>query len=297
MAVLPTSLFAIALLCLNFRLIASQDAGTCQNTCGGLPVMYPFGTGKGCGSPAFEQYINCTKGRLQLFTPRGQYYVQSIDYTNNLIVLQDPHMSTCSNMQYSSSFGLPVNAPFSLAGNTVVLLKCSSSSVYNSLTSLCDPTGTQICQGLYGCSSITQLGLPVDGPTSTCCVYSNTQISNPPYEIDLALLQCASYTSIYSFGSGNTNNFQNPNSWSYGIILRYYYDQSAYSISCKSCQQSNGVCAFDVYGFVCVCSAGVNTTTRCFGYDPSHATRSLNLQQIFWTRGLIILGAVVNLLI
>lgn len=259
----------------------------CQNVCGDVPVMYPFGTGRGCGSKVFESYVNCTKGKLQLYTPTGQYEVQKIDYTNNVLIIQDPKMSTCSSMQESSSFGLPVDAPFAIAGDTFVLLGCSSTSSgsYNTqLSSLCDPTGTQICQSLYSCSSISQLGFAANGPTSSCCVYSNPQLNNPPYQLNLQLLQCSSYTSIYSFGTqfsyGSqqpSDNYQNPNSWSYGIALKFYYDQSAYYASCKACQQSNGVCAFNVYGFVCVCSAGVNTTTRCFGNTANLATGSLQL--------------------
>lgn len=260
-------------------------ADTCQNVCGDVPVMYPFGTSRGCGSKVFENYINCNKGKLLLHTPTGQYQVQRIDYTNNLLILQDPKMSTCGNMQESSSFGLPVDAPFSIVGDTFVLLNCLSTS---SLSSLCDPAGTQICQSLYSCNSVTQLGLAVNAPTSSCCVYTNQQLNTPPYELNLQLLQCTSYTSVYSFGPqygypGDGSDpataaaYPNPSSWSYGISLKFFYDETAYYSSCKACQQSNGVCAYNVYGFVCVCSAGVNTTTQCFGNDASLATGRLHL--------------------
>lgn len=286
-------LFALALV-LVFSFLQLVSSWTCQNVCGEIPIMYPFGTGRGCGSHVFENFVNCTKGKLQLFTPTGQYDVQSIDYTNNMIIIQDWRMSTCNSMQSSASFGLPVGAPFSLVGDTIVLLGCSStSSVYNSLSALCDPYGTQICQALYGCSSVSQIGLPVNGPTSSCCVYSNAQLTSPPYEIDLGLLQCTSYTSIYRFGPqtsyGETpsiSNNQNPSSWSYGIALKYYYDQSTYMASCEACQQSDGVCAFNIYGFVCVCSAGINTTSRCFGMtsvSTSDGTRNYNPLQLLVT--------------
>ncbi|MCO5573348.1 hypothetical protein L7F22_027117 [Adiantum nelumboides] len=262
---------------------------TCENVCGDVPVMYPFGTGPGCGSKVFEKYLYCSKGKLLLHTPTGQYQVQRIDYTNDILILQDPKMSTCGKMQGSNSFGLPVDAPFSIVGDTFVLLNClTTSSLYNGLSPLCDPAGTTICQSLYSCSSVTQLGLAVNAPTSSCCVYTNSQLSTPPYELNLQLLQCSSYTSIYSFGPqyGNGGDasdpaaaaaYPNPSSWSYGIALKFFYDETAYYSSCKVCQQSNGVCAYNMYGFVCVCSAGVNTTTSCFGDGMSRTTGSLHL--------------------
>ncbi|KAH7284531.1 hypothetical protein KP509_34G058500 [Ceratopteris richardii] len=283
--------------------MASADS-TCQNVCGDVPVMYPFGTGSGCGNKVFEKYVSCNNGKLLLHTPTGQYQVQRIDYTNNLLILQDPKMSTCENMQGSSNFGLPVDAPFSIVGDTFVLLNClSTSMLYNGLSSLCDPAGTNICQSLYSCSSVSQLGLEVNAPTSSCCVYTNPQLSSPPYELNLQLLQCSSYTSIYSFGpeygSGGdgsdpaaANAYPNPSSWSYGIALKFYYDETAYYSSCKACEQSNGVCAYNVYGFVCVCSAGVNTTTRCLGDGMNNAVG----EESFRNRALELTGLIALLL-
>lgn len=297
---LPTTFLVLTLLC-NFYAFDPVSAwSVCQNTCGGIPVMYPFGTGRGCGSPMFQYYINCTAGRLRLFTSTGVYLVKSIDYSNDILIIQDPHMSTCSSIQHTSrGFGLPLGAPFSIMSfNTFILLGCSSgSSVHNALSSVCDPAGTQICQSLYGCTSVTQIGIPINGPTSSCCVYSNSQITlNPPFEINLQLLQCQSYSDVYSFGpeysyggGTPTTNYQDPTSWSYGIALKYFYDQSAYTASCKACQDSNGVCGFSTDGFVCVCSGGVNTTTHCFGPSYVSHTGSLYLHQSIMTGGLSIL--------
>ncbi|KAI5068379.1 hypothetical protein GOP47_0016724, partial [Adiantum capillus-veneris] len=270
---------------LHFKMVTA----TCQNVCGDVPVMYPFGTAPGCGSKLFDKYVACSKGKLLLYTPTGKYEVQRIDYTNNLLILQDPKMSTCGKMQGSNNFGLPVGVPFLIVGDTFVLLNClTTSSVYNGLSSLCDPAGTQICQSLYSCSSVTQLGLAVNAPTSSCCVYTNPQANTPPYELNLQLLQCSSYTSIYSFGpqygnGGDGNDpaaaaaYPNPSSWSYGIALKFLDDETAYYSSCEACEQSNGACAYNAYGFVCVCSAGVNTTTSCFGDGVSLAIGSLHL--------------------
>eukprot|EP00249_Psilotum_nudum_P007817 c20841_g2_i1 orf=359-1306(+) len=281
-------LYVLLLTLLHFGCVSGW---VCQNTCGGVPVQYPFGTGTDCGSQLFQNYVNCSHGKLQLYLPTGIYIVQSIDYDNKIMIIQDPHMSTCSAMQPGQSFGLPVGSPFTIASVTIVLLDCSSSSCLYQPNYICDPSASQVCTSLYSCSGITGLGLPVNSPTSTCCVYSNSQLATQPFEINLPLLQCKSYASIYSFGAPNTytavssDNFNAPNTWSYGIALRYAYDVAVYNSNCKICEQTNGICAFNVYGFVCICSQAINTTTHCFGnIYIGHGSVNYNLYHSLWTR-------------
>lgn len=213
----------------------------CENSCGGVPLSYPFGSGWNCGSPSVQPHVNCSNGELLFYTPTGTYEVQSIDYTNNVMVVVDPQMSTCSSMQRSGGFGLPEGAPFSFASyDKIALIGCSSTSSLHTEQS-CDPDSQQICQSLYSCcSGISQLGIEINSPSSSCCVYSNSSLNTAPYvQIDLPLLQCVTYTSIYHIGS-----FADPqSSWWYGIALQFpgSYSQPSnggeYS-SCYVCQQA-----------------------------------------------------------
>lgn len=215
-------------------------AWTCENSCEGVPLNYPFGSGWNCGSPSFQPYVNCSHGRLRFYTPTGVYSVQTIDYVNNVMIVIDPYMSTCNSMHLSASFGLPIGAPFSFAPyDTVALLGCSSTSSLYSKQS-CDISSQQVCQSLYSCPGISQLGISANSPTSSCCVYSNSLLSTAPYEIDLPLLQCVSYSSIYQIGS-----IQNPqSSWLYGIALQFNSGSQSQSSTngqhptCYVCQEA-----------------------------------------------------------
>lgn len=184
-------------------------------------MNYPFGYGWQCGSPSFQPYVNCSHGKLLFYSPTGTYQVQAIDYVNNVMIIQDPRMSTCSNLQSSAAFGLPIGSPFSFTNyDTVALIGCSStSSLYGSQT--CDSTAGQICDSFYSnCPGVSsQLGLATNSPGSSCCVYSNSLLRSAPYEIDLPLLECETYTSIYHIG-----DIQDPkSSWLYGIALQFSY--------------------------------------------------------------------------
>eukprot|EP01018_Ginkgo_biloba_P011031 Gb_30861 [translate_table: standard] len=236
----------------------------CRDFCGTVQVKYPFGTGPGCGDPRFENYVQCQNQRLLFTSHTGTYPIQSIDYTNNVIYINDPIMSTCNSMQTSTSFGLDWSAPFRIKNNIFVLLGCSStSSLYDPKNYLCDTGSAHICSNLYACPGVAGIDLPLYSPISTCCVYSPINLGSAA-ELNLPKLQCLSYTSIYSFGSDPTN----PSLWRYGIALQYNYNINNYAPSvCRDCEQSNGVCGFNgpYQTFVCVCRNGVNTTTNCNG--------------------------------
>lgn len=213
-------------------------AWTCENSCEGVPLNYPFGSGWNCGNPSFQPYVNCSHGKLRFYTPTGIYSVQTIDYVNNVMIVIDPRMSTCNSIQQSESFGLPIGAPFSFAPyDTVALLGCSSiSSLYNKQS--CDISSQEVCQSLYSsCPGISQLEISANSTTSSCCVYSNSLLSTAPYEIDLPLLECASYSSIYQIGSIQTPQ----SSWLYGIALQFSQSQSSTNgqhPTCYVCQEA-----------------------------------------------------------
>ncbi|KAL6190152.1 hypothetical protein ACLB2K_036551 [Fragaria x ananassa] len=232
---------------------------TCGDTCGAIPVKFPFGTGFGCGHPDFTRYIKCTNLDTLLFTTgTGFYTISSIDYTSNNIIVADPLMSTCSSMQNSGSFSLDKASPFTIREeNIFVLLGCSTTSpVFDSSHDLCDTgSGSRVCRGLYSCKGVSGIGLQQNAPISTC-VYDD----DSGYGLDLPKLQCSSYTSVYEFGDEG-----DPMKWKFGISLQY--NDSYYTKPCKDCEASGGLCGFGGLdqSFACICRSGMNTTTNCFG--------------------------------
>ncbi|KAK8529501.1 hypothetical protein V6N13_102415 [Hibiscus sabdariffa] len=108
-------------------LVSSQ---ACQRACGNLLMKYPFGTGIGCGDPRFQQYVTCDQQTLSLTTHTGSYPIINIDYSNQVIYISDPSMSTCGGCsQPSKGFGLDWDAPFSFTDDNVfTLLDCSTTS-------------------------------------------------------------------------------------------------------------------------------------------------------------------------
>ncbi|KAK2966707.1 hypothetical protein RJ640_007994, partial [Escallonia rubra] len=238
--------------------------GTCHDTCGSVPLKFPFGSGFGCGHPAFARYIKCSSGNLQFSTGTGVYIVSSIDYSSNSLVLSDPFMSTCASMQNSGSFRLDRASPFSLAAEDMfVLLGCSTTSpLFDQNEDLCDTgSGLRVCRGLYSCKGVTGIGLEPNAPISTCCVYYPPIALGPDYGLDLPKLQCSSYTSLYGFGGDEGD----PMKWQFGISLQY--NDSYNTESCKNCEASGGLCGFAGLdqSFACICRNGLNTTTNCYG--------------------------------
>ncbi|KAK9750862.1 hypothetical protein RND81_02G227700 [Saponaria officinalis] len=256
---------AFLLLVLLLPLIRSQ---VCQRFCGDIQLRYPFGGGPGCGDPRFTKYISCNDRMLTFTTHTGSYPVTNIDYTNKIIYVSDPSMSTCFCTQPSKGFSLDWDAPFTFQDGTVfALLDCSldSSPIYkgaiNGNTSdvpQCDNAGTTLCSSLYSCQPISQLNVPI----STCCVYAPVDLG-PAFQMDLQKLQCKAYTAVYSFESQETN----PEAWKFGAALKYKFNvNNDYPIYCSNCEKSNGVCAYSgtYNNFVCNCPSGVNTTTDCY---------------------------------
>ncbi|GAV73688.1 GUB_WAK_bind domain-containing protein/WAK_assoc domain-containing protein [Cephalotus follicularis] len=243
--------------------------GTCHDRCGTIPVKFPFGTGFGCGHPAFARCIKCSFGTLHFSTGTGIYTISSIDYTSRTIVVTDPVMSTCSSMQMSGSFSLDRVSPFTIREeNIFVLLGCSTTSpVFDSSEDLCDTgSGSRVCSGLYSCKGVTGIGLQQNAPTSTCCVYDSPMRLGSGYALDLPKLQCSSYASIYEFGDEG-----DPMKWKFGISLQY--NDTYYTDECKDCEASGGLCGFSVLdnSLACLCHNGMNSTNNCFerGYGRS----------------------------
>ncbi|KAK1288914.1 hypothetical protein QJS10_CPB19g00862 [Acorus calamus] len=104
--------------------IHSVSSQTCRNTCGPLPLRYPFGGGPGCGDPQFQTYLTCAGDTLLFNTHTGSYPVDSIDYPNKILHVQDPSMTTCttSSTCATTRFGLDWNAPFTFVDEEPVTL-------------------------------------------------------------------------------------------------------------------------------------------------------------------------------
>lgn len=256
---------------------SSITSQICQRSCDKIPLRFPFGSDAGCGDPRFHQSVTCNQDKLTFTTHTGSYPITNIDYTKQVLYISDPSMSTCSCTQPSKGFGLNYDAPFTFQDDNIfALLDCSTSSssngsLYssdNSKVSLCDNQGAPICSFLYSCRAISYINLPI----STCCVYTPVDLG-PAFEMDLQKLQCSSYSGFYSFNGRESD----PNSWKYGIALKYKFNvNNEYPSSCSSCERSNGVCGYyGVYNsFICNCPNGLNTTNDCyFGSSYSYGSR------------------------
>jgi hypothetical protein len=273
-----------------FLLPSLISAQTCQRTCGKQILKYPFGSDPGCGDPRFQQYVACNQQRLTLTTHTGSYPVSTIDYTNQVIYISDPSMSTCSCTQRSKGFGLDWDAPFTFHDDTIfALIDCSttSSPIYtsNGLNTegngskplLCANEGTPICSYLYSCRPISTINLPI----STCCIYAPMDLG-PSFEMDLKKLQCTSYSGFYSFNGQEAN----PENWNYGIALKYKFNvNNEYPVSCSQCERSYGVCGYTgaYNSFICNCPNGLNMSTDCFFTAPYNN----GLRLLPWKNGMI----------
>ncbi|KAL4392170.1 uncharacterized protein DS421_3g98840 [Arachis hypogaea] len=264
----------------------SSATPTCQTTCGTIPIRYPFGTAYGCGHPAFSKHMKCNLGTLEYYSStrttsnNNAYTVSSIDYASSTVIIIDPLMSNCTEMQNSGSFTLGDDTPFTLAKeNIFVLLGCSTTSpMFDSREDFCDTgSGSRVCRGMYSCRGVTGIGLPQNAPISTCCVYDYPTGIGLGYSLDLPKLQCSSYASVYEFGDEG-----DPMKWKFGVSLNYN-DSYNYSDACKDCEASGGFCGFASLdeSFSCVCNNGVNTTTNCFGQGNAlSGTRGLKIQTV-----------------
>ncbi|KAI6686345.1 hypothetical protein NL676_032258 [Syzygium grande] len=278
---LPTTFASIPAVPMNF---------TCHNTCGAIPVKYPFGTSFGCGHPDFARNVRCSStGKLEFSTGSGIYDVASIDYSTRTMIITDPLMSTCESMQNSGSFSLDRASPFSVMDNNIfVLLGCSTNSpVFDPYEDLCDTgSNSRVCRGLYSCKGVTGIGLQQNAPVSTCCVYQSPTGFGSSYALDLPKLQCSSYSAIYGFGDDRGD----PSKWRFGISVQY---NDSYSMdACTDCEASGGFCGFSgvAESFACLCHNGVNTTNNCFGrgyawsgtWGPKSQARIIISALILW---------------
>lgn len=167
---------------------ASESDGStiCPDTCGNVPVAFPFGVRDGCGARQFRNMFNCSSssssnsvidggggGQLFFQTPSGGYGVKSIDYRANTMVIYDPAMSTCGgSLQPRHDFALSDEQYLNIFPSPdtfFALLNCSADSpLLHRLSRVCAPTlSGHTCDELYSCPAFQLLQQPGGGNGSS----------------------------------------------------------------------------------------------------------------------------------
>ncbi|GLT85190.1 hypothetical protein SLE2022_033860 [Rubroshorea leprosula] len=124
-------LFISILFTVSIGAAVGVSHGACNDTCGTIPVQFPFGTGFGCGHPFLICKIcQMQRGTLEFSTVTGIYTVSSSDYPTRTVIVTDPLMSNCFSMQNSGSFSLDRASPFTLTDDNIFVLPgCSTTSL------------------------------------------------------------------------------------------------------------------------------------------------------------------------
>uniref|UniRef100_A0A6N2KB17 Wall-associated receptor kinase galacturonan-binding domain-containing protein n=1 Tax=Salix viminalis TaxID=40686 RepID=A0A6N2KB17_SALVM len=117
-----------------FFLAKAQAASHCRNSCGTIPINYPFGLDDGCGSPYYRHVLVCSDaGVLQLRTPSGRYQVRSISYSDPHMIVTDPFMWQCQDGHHfraTRPFSLDTNTRLTLSSqNDLLFFNCSEERV------------------------------------------------------------------------------------------------------------------------------------------------------------------------
>ena len=219
---------------------------TCRTSCGHHEIKFPIGIDPGCGTPQLS--MSCTNSStLQMPLNSKLFLVNNIDYITKSIILEDPLMSNCANLN-SFSNGLDIdltNTGLTFGrSNTILLLNCLS------LTQQMNFLNSQ-----YDCHSVTcwtfMSACHTQELPASCC-----QVTDPRNGIDLYPLQCMSYTSIYSPQSP----ILNPPSWSYGIEMQWTLPLEIID-KCNNCEERKGVCGYETVveqgKFRCRCNSAL----------------------------------------
>ncbi|XP_027368717.1 LOW QUALITY PROTEIN: uncharacterized protein LOC113874702 [Abrus precatorius] len=197
----PFSIFKLLIL-ITSQAIPIFTLSPCKNSCGSIPINYPFGLEDGCGAPQFRHMLNCTTD-LFFQTPSGAYKVQSIDYDKKSMVIYDPSMSTCSILQPHHDFVMTdiQSAIIPPSQDTVfVLLNCSiDSPVLNHYKYLCFNFAGHTCDELYGACNAFRVFHLLTNSSPPCCFTSYNTVKF----MSMNILDCTHYTSVL-----NTDNLK-----------------------------------------------------------------------------------------
>ncbi|KAL5537368.1 hypothetical protein UlMin_045414 [Ulmus minor] len=253
----------LVLLCIVVKLVWSRMAvvalSPCRDSCGSIPIKYPFGIDDGCGAPQFRKMLNCSTD-LFFLTPSGSYKVQSINYDKQTLVVYDPAMSTCSILQPHHDFAMTdiQSAIIPPTSDTVfALLNCSvDSPVLNHYKYLCFNFSGHSCDELYSACNAFRVFQFLSNSSPPCCFTSYDTVSF----MSMNILDCTHYTSVI-----NTDGLRGigPLDWVYGMKLTYTVPETG----CQRCSRSGGTCGFDTetQGMVCLCSSSSNSSRECAG--------------------------------
>ncbi|XP_010533797.1 PREDICTED: uncharacterized protein LOC104809485 [Tarenaya hassleriana] len=249
-----------------------SQSSLCRNSCGNIPINYPFGIDDGCGSPYYRHMLVCSdNAKLELRTPSGRYPVKSISYSDPHILVSDPFMWSCDdreNFRPTRSFSVDSSTHFTLSSqNDYLFFNCSQDRVIvepkplfcERFPSRCDSScdsSSYLCRHLPECGSLLSSRV-------SCCSYYPTSSES----LRLMLRYCATYTSVYwrSVGASNAAYDQVPE---YGIRVDFEIPVTTRCLLCQETTKGSGVCGFDTttQSFLCLCKQG-NVTTYC--KDPS----------------------------
>ncbi|XP_055806443.1 uncharacterized protein LOC129875033 [Solanum dulcamara] len=262
----------IFFLTLQFLSITEAQSRICRNSCGDIPIQYPFGIDDGCGSPYYRHILVCTGGQLQLRTPSGRYPVRNLSYMDPHILVTDPLMWNCldgDNFRPTRPFSLDTSTHFTLSSeNDYLFFNCSESDVLvepkpmfcerfpDQCDSTCD-SSSYLCRHLPECPAALR--------SSSCCSYYPKATES----LRLMLKHCASYTSVYWRNLGSTPAFdQAPE---YGIRVDFDIPVTTRCLQCQETAKGGGTCGFDIetQDFLCLCDKG-NSTTFCNDRTGSH---------------------------
>ncbi|XP_057422090.1 LOW QUALITY PROTEIN: uncharacterized protein LOC130715945 [Lotus japonicus] len=195
----PFTIFKLVItLTLLLQAIPTLTLSPCKNSCGTIPINYPFGLEDGCGAPQFRHMLNCNTTELFFETPSGSYKVQSINYEKSSMVIYDPSMSTCSILQPHHDFLMTdiQSAIIPPSQDTVfVLLNCSiDSPVLNHYKYLCFDFAGHTCDELYGSCNAFRVFHLLTNSSPPCCFTSYNTVKF----MSMNILDCTHYTSVFN---------------------------------------------------------------------------------------------------
>uniref|UniRef100_A0A1D1Y0Z6 Wall-associated receptor kinase 5 n=1 Tax=Anthurium amnicola TaxID=1678845 RepID=A0A1D1Y0Z6_9ARAE len=262
----------------------SAQSSLCRATCGDIPVRYPLGVDDGCGSPYYRSLLVCEPSsppRLHLRTPSGTYPVLNISYADPHLVVSDPSMWGCDDVDGlgSAFFRHPGRPPFSLDASTrlslspkndFLFLNCSREAVIveprssfcerfpDRCDSACD-SSAYLCRNMPGCPGAITVGRGGAAGAAPCCAY----YPKASESVRLMLRHCTTYTSVYwrAVGLSFPPYDQVPE---FGVRVDFEVPVTTRCLQCQDPERGGGTCGYDTVSraFLCLCQEG-NATANC----------------------------------
>ncbi|KAL6888858.1 hypothetical protein ACP4OV_009884 [Aristida adscensionis] len=268
----------------------AAGGGPCRESCGGIPVRYPFGIDDGCGSPYYRNMLTCAAAAagagddddaatrtLRLRTPSGTYRVAAADYSDPHLVVADPSMWTCDRPftgVRAAPFSLDTSTRFSLSSrNEFLFFGCDDAAVIVApRPPSCDRYPDRRCDSAcdaaaYLCRNLPACGGAADqeeggggGGNVSCCAYRPRAAES----LRAMLRHCEAYTSVYWRERGDAGGGDRVPE--YGVRVDFEIPVTTRCLQCQDRRRgAGGACGFDpaTRDFVCLCDDGRNSTTDC----------------------------------